>query len=89
MPLGNYGSAFVEVLVSRSGDDGDNYEVLILYLAGQIFYIVGLYFTLYMTRYCWSHPVSCPQLRANLGITQLESECLVSISKNCVLYEKV
>ena len=25
--IGNDGSAFVEVLVGRSGDDGDNYEV--------------------------------------------------------------
>ena len=27
MPSGNDGSVFVEALVSRSGDDGDNYEV--------------------------------------------------------------
>ena len=27
MLTGNDGSAFVEALVNRSGDDGDNYEV--------------------------------------------------------------
>ena len=51
MLIGNDGSAFVEALVSRSGDDGKNYEVSVFFVFTStsfstyvIIYIVGFYF---------------------------------------------
>lgn len=33
VPTGNDGSAFVEALVGRSGDDGNNYEVSLVFVS--------------------------------------------------------
>jgi len=65
LSIGNDGSAFVEALVSRSGDDGDNYEVSFVCCVS---FDCGFVYT----RYCWLHPVLCHQQRVRLGLTLAE-----------------